>query len=93
MSNGYNHYFRDVTQLTHIDVYRVLSLFGVSDPSIQHAIKKLMVAGGRGAKNTDKDIAEAIVSLQRWQQMQEEDKQRVFVPSDAVPISITTLQG
>jgi len=93
MSNGYNHYFRDVTHLTHIDVYRVLSLFGVSDPSIQHAIKKLMVAGGRGAKNTDKDIAEAIVSLQRWQQMQEEDKQRVFVPSDAVPISITTLQG
>ncbi len=56
-----------------IDVYRVLSLFEVNDPCIQHAIKKLLVAGNRGSKDAAKDIAEAIVSLQRWQQMRDEE--------------------
>lgn len=56
-----------------IDVYRVLSLFGINDPCIQHAIKKLLVAGNRGSKDAAKDIAEAIVSLQRWQQMRDEE--------------------
>ncbi len=72
MADNYNHYFKSVEGLTHIDVYRVLDLFQVTHPSIQHAIKKLLVAGGRGSKDTAKDVAEAIVSLQRWQQMQAE---------------------
>lgn len=80
MDNGYNHYFKEVTGLTHIDVYRVLQLFGVTDPCIQHAIKKLLVAGGRGGKDTTKDVAEAIVSLQRWQQMRSEEN---FPPAGA----------
>ena len=57
----HNHYFKDVTKLQYIDVYRVLGLFSVTDPSIAHAVKKLLVAGGRGAgKSIDKDIQEAI---------------------------------
>ena len=36
-----NHYFKDVSNLKHIDVYRVLILFGVTDPCLQHAIKKI----------------------------------------------------
>ncbi len=75
MSNGYNHYFREVKHLSHIDVYRVLDLFEVTDPCIQHALKKLLVPGGRTAgKSKDQDIQEAIVTLQRWQQMQGENK-------------------
>lgn len=72
----YSHYFKDVTKYTHIDVYRVLELFGVSDPCVQHAVKKLLVAGGRGNKDMEKDIKEAIVSLQRWEQMRYEDSNR-----------------
>jgi hypothetical protein len=30
--------------LTHIDVYRVLKLYNVTDPCLQHAVKKLLVA-------------------------------------------------
>ena len=70
----YPHYFKDVRKLSAVDVYRVLLLFGVSDPCLQHAIKKLLVAGGRGAKSADKDVAEAIATLQRWVEMREEDK-------------------
>lgn len=70
----HSHYFKDVSKLRQIDVYRVLELFAVSDPCIQHAAKKLLVAGGRGAgKSIEKDIQEAIDSLIRWQEMQKEN--------------------
>lgn len=70
------HYFKGVRHLETIDVYRVLALFNVTDPCIQHAVKKLLVAGGRGAgKDINKDIQEAIDSLNRFQEMRQEDQQ------------------
>lgn len=75
VAEKHNHYYKDVSKLKFIDVYRVLGLFNVTDPCIQHAVKKLLVAGGRGAgKDIDKDIQEAIDSLVRYQEMGEEDK-------------------
>lgn len=56
-----------------VDVYRVLTMFEVTDPCIQHAVKKLLVAGQRGAKDINKDITEAIATLQRWQDMRVEE--------------------
>jgi len=71
------HYFKSVEGLTHIDVYRVLSLFEVTDPCIAHAVKKLLVAGARGDKalvsTLDRDVKEAIDSLQRWQEIRREN--------------------
>lgn len=69
----HSHYFKDVAALTHVDVYRVLRLFNVADPCLQHAVKKLLVAGGRGVKDMDKDVQEAIDTLSRWQEMRRED--------------------
>lgn len=69
---GYNHYYKRVPH-EYVDVYRVLQLFEVTDPCIQHAVKKLLVAGGRGAKDQAKDVAEAIVSLKRWEEMRCEE--------------------
>ena len=71
---SHNHYFKDVRALTHIDVYRVLELFEVVDPAIQHAVKKLLCAGGRGTKSQPQDVQEAIDSLARWQDMRKEDQ-------------------
>jgi hypothetical protein len=74
MTQKHSHYYKNVQGLKTIDVYRVLSLFNVTDPCIQHAVKKLLVAGGRGAgKNIDKDIQEAIDSLVRYQDMLNEN--------------------
>lgn len=74
MSRKHSHYFKDVSNLSSIDVYRVLLLFSVTDPCIQHAAKKLLVAGGRGAgKDISRDIQEAIDSLARWQEIRLED--------------------
>lgn len=68
------HYYKNVRHLSDIDAYRVLERFGVTDPSLQHAVKKLLVAGGRGAgKTQDQDVQEAIDSLTRFQEMRIED--------------------
>ena len=67
------HYHKSVVHLSSVDVYRVLELFGVTDQALGHAIKKLLVAGNRGVKNIDKDVQEAIDTLQRWQEMRAED--------------------
>lgn len=69
----HNHYFKDVSGLREIDVYRVLSLYNVTHPCIQHAIKKLLCAGIRGAKDQQKDWREAVVSIQRALEMADED--------------------
>jgi len=69
----HSHYFKDVSHLSTIDVYRVLELFGVTDQKIGHAVKKLLCAGQRGQKDIDKDIQEAIDSLERWKAMRKED--------------------
>lgn len=68
----YNHYFKPCPY-DKIDIYRVLRIFNVTDPCIAHAIKKLMVAGGRGEKSIEKDIQEAIDSLNRWKDMRGEE--------------------
>jgi hypothetical protein len=71
----HNHYFKVVAHLSHVDVYRVLSLFGVTDPALQHAAKKLLVAGGRGGgKDISRDVQEAIDTLERWKEMRTEDE-------------------
>jgi hypothetical protein len=69
----HSHYFRKCPYDA-VDIYRILSLFGITDQALGHAIKKLMVAGGRGAgKDIGQDVKEAIDTLQRWQEMREED--------------------
>lgn len=65
----HGHYFKDVSGLDSIDVYRVLDLWKVTHPALQHAIKKLLAAGQRGDKDEAKDVQEAIDSLERWKAM------------------------
>ena len=74
--NEYKHYQKNVEHLKWIDVYRVLLLFGVTNPCLQHAIKKLLCAGNRGVKDERKDVQEAIASLLRYLEMQTEDENK-----------------
>ncbi len=74
--NEYKHYQKNVEHLKWIDVYRVLVLFGVTNPCLQHAIKKLLCAGQRGIKDQKQDVQEAIASLLRYLEMQTEDENK-----------------
>jgi hypothetical protein len=69
-----NKYAREITQTLadedqgfsiSVDVYDVLRAFDVTDPAIQHAIKKLLCTGIRGHKDTRQDLEEAIQSIER----------------------------
>jgi hypothetical protein len=73
ISQEYKHYKKDVSNLNSIDVYRVLKLFDVKDPALQHAVKKILCAGDRGTKDKVQDIQEAIASLNRFLEMIKED--------------------
>ena len=72
MKENHNHYFKPCPYDT-LDVYRVINIFGVSDPCIQHALKKLLCSGVRGHKDQSKDIQDVIDTLERWKQMRDED--------------------
>lgn len=77
VAKEFSHYYRPCP-FDGVDIYRVLLMFGVTDPCLQHAVKKLLVAGGRTAgKSTEKDIDEAIASLTRWKEMRDEEKRSV----------------
>lgn len=75
----HEHYKKSVEHLSHIDVYRVLELWEVTNPAVQHAIKKLLNAGQRGSKSYYQDLQEAIDSIERALEMEAE------VMSDAIP--------
>jgi hypothetical protein len=67
-------HYRKPCPFDEVDVYRVLVMFEVTDPCIQHAVKKLLAAGKRGSKDAAKDVAEAIESLDRWREMRDEEQ-------------------
>lgn len=71
---SHNHYFRDVSRLQTLDVYRLLELFQVTCPVAQHIIKKALAAGQRGHKDTRRDWQDIADSAARRLQMMDEDR-------------------
>jgi hypothetical protein len=75
-----------------LDPYRIMQVYGITNPAQQHAIKKLLRAG-RSVKTTEQDIDEVILSLQRWKEMIREDAEgptdpfRDIVPMPGIPPS------
>ena len=59
-----NKYHRDLKGVT-VDVYDVLKAFEVTDPALQHLIKKALCAGLRGHKNKDQDLQDILESAKR----------------------------
>lgn len=57
-----------------LDPYRILSVYGITCPAQQHAIKKLLRAGN-SVKDTKQDIQEVIDTLQRKLEMLKEDEE------------------
>lgn len=85
----YSKYFRDISHLEKIDIYRFLDLFNVTDHAIGHAIKKLVIPGIRtGGKTTKQDLEEAMDTIKRKLEMMEEDDNfsRDYCAHDYKPI-------
>lgn len=58
-----------------IDVYDVLQSFSVTNPAIAHAVKKLLAGGQRGYKDIEQDYREAIASIKRGIELENEKLQ------------------
>ena len=54
----------------YVDVYDILHAFGITNPGDQHAIKKMLQPGKRGSKDALQDREEAIVSLERANELE-----------------------
>jgi len=65
----YKHHYKGIL----LDVYRILQVYKITNPAQQHAIKKLLRAGG-SIKSLEQDINETIAILERWLDMIREDK-------------------
>ena len=59
-----------------IDVYDVLQGFEVINPAVQHAIKKLLMAGARGYKDKVLDLKEAKQSIERAIELETKPKKK-----------------
>ena len=70
-------YNRPITGLdgtkTTVDVYRVLVAFSITDPELQHSLKKLLNLGIRGKGDYTQDLDEAILSLQKMKERKEQE--------------------
>jgi len=70
-----NKYQRQVPSTT-IDIYDVLNAYRVTCPATQHAIKKLLQPGERGHKDKLTDLREALASVERAIQMEEQERSK-----------------
>lgn len=61
---GSSKYIRSCKGVT-IDVYDVLQAFEVTNPALQHLIKKALCAGLRGHKDREQDLNEILESAKR----------------------------
>ncbi|WII71729.1 hypothetical protein QJS83_14785 [Bdellovibrio sp. 22V] len=48
-----------------VDIYDVINAWNLTDPALQHALKKLIQPGQRGNKTRSQDLQEAIYSIER----------------------------
>jgi len=63
------------------DPYRIAKAYGIDDPIIFQAIKKLLRCG-RKHKSMTQDVREAITSLERWEQIEAEDNTETATIND-----------
>lgn len=57
-----------------IDVYDVLQAFNVTNPALQHLVKKALAVGQRGHKDKMEDLRDILASAQRAIELEEVDK-------------------
>jgi hypothetical protein len=91
-----NKYAREITQTLadedqgytiSVDVYDILRAFAVTDPAIQHAIKKLLCTGIRGHKDSRQDLEEAIQSIERALDVVKVDEKLAEAMAESQPVA------
>ena len=72
-------YYKKIFNGVLLDPYRVLKVYGITDPAHQHAVKKLLRAG-ESLKDLKQDVQEVIDTLTRMLQMIDEESEEITEP-------------
>lgn len=65
-----NKYQREIKPGVFVDVYDVLQAFAVTNPALQHLVKKALAVGQRGHKDAAEDLQDIIDSALRAQELE-----------------------
>lgn len=65
-----NKYLHEIKPGVFVDVYDVLMAWGVSNPALQHLIKKALQPGNRGHKSREQDLQDIIDSAIRAKELE-----------------------
>lgn len=63
-------YHREIRPGVHVDVYDVLRAWGVTNPALQHLIKKALQPGARGHKTLHQDLDDIVASAVRARELE-----------------------
>lgn len=75
MTKKYNRTITNIAgESINVDVYDVLRAFDITDPALQHGLKKLLCMGLRGHKDVTTDLNEAIESIEKMKSFLENNK-------------------
>lgn len=64
-------YHREIKPGVFVDVYDVLHAFNVTNPALQHLVKKALAAGQRGHKDRATDLDEIVQSAIRARELEQ----------------------
>ena len=65
-------YNREIKSGVTVDVYDVLKAFNVTNPALQHLVKKALAVGQRGHKDAAEDYQDIIASAVRAKELNDE---------------------
>ncbi len=68
-----NKYQREIKPGVFVDVYDVLKAWTVTNPALQHLIKKALAVGQRGHKDAAEDLQDIVDSAVRAQELGKTD--------------------
>lgn len=60
-----NHYFIDVSDVDEVDFYEIAKRYNVTDPAVQHILKKCLAIGNRGHKDLETDLKDIFKTAKR----------------------------
>jgi ABC-type glycerol-3-phosphate transport system substrate-binding protein len=63
-------YHREIRPGVWVEVYDVLTAWAVTNPALQHLIKKALQPGSRGHKTLEQDMADIVASAKRAQELE-----------------------
>lgn len=65
-----NKYQREIKTGVFVDVYDVLQAFNVTNPALQHLVKKALAVGQRGHKDASEDLQDIVDSALRAKELE-----------------------